>query len=109
MVDDMREYDNKFKKQQEYLVVLEERHKDVCAQLGISSSLNFSTQEESNKMKTALSPKYRLQKKKKTIDLLKDKKYFGYDYDKEDEADAKLEFTKENFEKLRNECKNLKS
>lgn len=41
-------------------------------------------------MKTALSPKYRVKRKKLQIDLLKDGKYFGYEYDKEDEEDAKL-------------------
>jgi len=104
LIEYLRNYERKFKGQQEWLVVLEHRHKEVCDELGISASLNFSHQEESNKMKTALSPKYRVKKKKIEYNPLVKGKYFGYDADEEDETDAQLAFSKDNFEKMRMAC-----
>ena len=37
-----------FKKQQEYLVILEGIYREVCEKAGVSSSLNFTTAQEIN-------------------------------------------------------------
>lgn len=37
-----------FKKQQEYLVILEGKYREVCEKAGVSSSLNFTTAQELN-------------------------------------------------------------
>lgn len=37
-----------FKKQQEYLVILEGKFREVCEKAGVSSSLNFTTAQEMN-------------------------------------------------------------
>ena len=37
-----------FKKQQEYLVILEGKYREVCEKAGVSASLNFTTAQEMN-------------------------------------------------------------
>ena len=37
-----------FKKQQEYLVILEGKYREVCEKAGVSASLNFTTSTEMN-------------------------------------------------------------
>lgn len=37
-----------FKKQQEYLVILEGKYREVCEKAGVSASLNFTTSQEMN-------------------------------------------------------------
>ena len=48
-----------FKKQQEYLVILEGKYREVCEKAGVSSSLNFSTAQEINENNRRFRPKLR--------------------------------------------------
>jgi len=101
MYEERRANEIEFKKQQEKLVILEERYRDACDRLGISASLNFTKAEDSNKFRGNLSPKGRYKKKPPAESLIKGNKYFGYQADEEDVVDAKLEVWKMvNFSKL---------
>lgn len=48
-----------FKKQQEYLVILEGKYREVCEKAGVSSSLNFTTAQDINDRNLKFKPKVR--------------------------------------------------
>ena len=84
--------DINFKKQQEYLVKLEHKYRDVCDRMGVSSSLNFTKAENSNQLDGLTnSPRGKYKKKPDRAPLIQDGKYFGYPADDEDNIDANLE------------------
>ena len=59
-IRDMQKHDKheekSFKKQQEYLVILEGKYREVCEKAGVSASLNFTTAQEMNERTQKFKP-----------------------------------------------------